>query len=174
MCDINKELLEILEKLSKSLTNKDDQELLTRAKTIANRQNISIQVLELQASSFENCGIMFEDHVRWESRKEYFESIKNFLNNKIDGDTFCSQIISLRNQNFVKMDEVEANLTSKTDFHLTSKSIGFSNLIETLFYWIELFDSDVPDSESSCFGISEIFLKLIIQDEFLPQFSKYS
>ena len=102
------------------------------------------------------------------------KSINNFINNKIDGDTLCCQFLRLRRQNFVKMREVEANLTSKTDFHLTSKSIGFSNLIETLFYWIELFDSDVPDSESSCFGISEIFLKLIIQDEFLPQFSKYS
>ena len=78
MCDINKELLEILEKLSKSLPNKDDQKLLTRAKTIVNEQNILIQVLESQASTstFENCSIIFEDHVGWESRKEYKQFYK--------------------------------------------------------------------------------------------------
>lgn len=92
---------------------------------------------------------------------------------KINGENFCSQITTLRCQNMDEAEEGEANLKSKTDFHLTSESIEFSDVIESFNSLIDLFDSDLDDSESSSYGLSENGLRSAIQEIIIPKFSKY-
>jgi hypothetical protein len=117
--------------------------------------------------------IVFEDYTMWESRKDYYQIIESFLNTKTNGEDFVTQILSLRRQNMTEAKLLEDNLESKTDFHLTSKSIGFARVIDNIYFVLDLFDSTKKDSESNPYCLSENGLRDEIKKIFDGQFSKY-
>ena len=85
-----KEFLEIIEELEKLSRKKE--ELLMKAKMLLQRQKTILEINDSNYDIFITYQVTLHDYIMWQSRKEYFESITNFLNNRIDGKTFCNQI----------------------------------------------------------------------------------
>lgn len=166
-----RQFLEILKELKEVLLK--GEELSDKAKTFIERQESVMKINDENYSKLLRYRVMIEDYMMWKSRKSYFEIMTSFLNNKIDGNNFCSQIKALRCQNMNEAEEVEANLKSKTDFHLTSESIDFSDVIDTFNSLIDIFESDLDDSESSNYGLSENGLRSAIKEMIILKFSKY-
>ena len=171
MIDSYRQFLEILKEIKEVLIK--GQELSDKAKTFIKRQESIIKINDENYDKLVRYRIMLEDYMMWKSRKRYFEIMNRFLNNRIDGNHFCSQIKTLRCQNMDEAEEGEANLKSKTDFHLTSESIDFSDVIESFNSLIDLFDPNLDDSESSNYGLSENGLRSAIKEIIIPKFSKY-
>lgn len=171
MIDSSKELLEILKEMKQVLLK--GEELSDKAETLIKRQKSIMKINDKNYEKLLRYQIMFEDYIMWKSRKIYFEIMNNFLNNKIDGTKFCSQIKILRRQNMDEAEQAEVNLKSNTDFHLTSESIDFSDVIESFNSLIDLFDPNLDDSESSNYGLSENGLRSAIKKIIIPKFSKY-
>ena len=166
-----KEFLEIIEELEKLSRKKE--ELLMKAKMLLQRQKTILEINDSNYDIFITYQVTLHDYIMWQSRKEYFESITNFLNNRIDGKTFCNQIQNLRCKNTIEAANREANLKHKTDLHLTSESINFSKIPYDLNSLIDLFDPKLKDSESSDYGLSENGLRSAIKTTILPKFLKY-
>ena len=166
-----KEFLEIIEELEKLSRKKE--ELLMKAKTLLKKQKNIIEINDNNYDIFVTYQATLHDYTMWQSRKEYFEIITNFLDNKIDGKRFCKQIQNLRYKNTVEAMDIEANLKYKTDIHLTSESINFSKVPYYLNSLIDLFDPDLNDSESSDYALSGNGLRSAIRKTIIPEFSTY-
>jgi len=116
---------------------------------------------------------MFEDQIFWESRRSYFKIINDFLTNQIDGNNFCTQIQNLRGENLEQAEEAVRDLEFKTDFKFTSKSIGFTDLVDDLNSFAELFKLELNNSESNESSFSENVIRSKIKEMILPKFLKY-
>ena len=143
-------LIEELEEFSNHVQNKCNQVEKLCLHTIYNYEHSDDQKLS-------DYRIMLEDNIFWQSRDQYLTIIEEFLT-----------------ENNLRTKRVqEENLKTKTDFQFTSKSIGFSELIDYLFSAVEIFDSNLKDWESSIYGLSELGLKTYIQNEILPKIRTY-
>ena len=171
MLNSYQQIIEILEEI-KELSNKSEK-LSDKVQTLLKRQKNIMETNDKNHARLLDYRILFQDYTQWESRKEYFEIINDFLNKKIDGDNFCRQVGTLERRNLDEAKEIEENLRFKTDFHLTSEAINFSNVLGTLDSMIEIFDPTLNDSESSSYGLSENGLKDVVKDIIIPKFSKY-
>ena len=157
----SKIILETIEEMETTLSKLQDS--LNRTRVLIEYQENIMRLNDENHNLLLQYRIIFENHIMWQSRKEYFEMIDNFLSGKIDGTNFCDSFNTLRYQNIDKVNQVEKNLKNKIDFQLTSESIGFSILIERLFALAERFDDGLKDNE----------LKSDIKANILPKFSKY-
>jgi hypothetical protein len=69
--------------------------------------------------------------------------------------------------------------SNKMDFQFNPKSCGFTKIINSLHSWTNLCDPDITlemnlkQPELIGYGISEEFLRFIIEEDFLPQLEKY-
>jgi len=161
---IYQETEELLVKL-KELFKKIETFRKTHETVIKNATKTTLTLLKYR--------IVFEDYIMWQSKEEYYQIIESFLNTKIDGENFVDQILTLRNKNMIDAEVLEENLKSKTDFHLTSKSIGFASVIDNIYFVLDLFDSTQNDLESNPYSLSENGLRSEIKKIFDVQFSKY-
>jgi hypothetical protein len=159
-------LIEELEEFSNHVQNKCNQVEKLCLHTIYNYEHSDDQKLS-------DYRIMLEDNIFWQSRDQYLTIIEEFLTEKLDGREFSNEFCSLRSDNLRTKRVQEENLKTKTDFQFTSKSIGFSELIDYLFSAVEIFDSNLKDWESSIYGLSELGLKTYIQNEILPKIRTY-
>ena len=114
-------VLGIIEEIESSLSKL--QYLLNEIKSFIQNQRRSTELNKEEYNTLTRYRIVFENHIMWESRKEYFEIINGFLNNRIDGEEFCNLFLTLHYENCDKASQAEENLQHKTDFQLTSKSI---------------------------------------------------
>jgi len=133
--------------------------------------------------------ILLEDQIFWESRKEYIHILDLFVNKKITLDEFFNQFCGLRGSNlkasrmWEKKLEEEAFVvfpkSNETDIQLNPESSGFTKIISSLHSLVDACDPDVTyemnleKPELLFYGISEEFLRLIIEEDFLPQLEKY-
>lgn len=69
--------------------------------------------------------------------------------------------------------------SNKINFQLNPESGGFTKIISNLDSWTNLYDPDITlemnlkQPELIGYGISEEFLRLTIEENFLPQLEKY-
>jgi hypothetical protein len=133
--------------------------------------------------------IMVEDQIFWESRKEYIQMLDLFVSKKITLDHFFTQFCGLRGSNLKSSRMWKNNLeeeasgiwtqSNKIDFQLNPESGEFTKIISNLHSWTDLYDPDITlemnlkQPELIGYGISEEFLRFIIEEDFLPQLEKY-
>ena len=133
--------------------------------------------------------VLLSDDIFWNSRKKYLQILEFFVNKKITIDEFMHQFGQLRRSNlktskmYQKKLEAEActvlTMASEIDFQLNPQSVGFTKIIGSIYAFIDLFDPDITlemnlkDPELIGYGISEEFLRLTIEEDFLPQLKKY-
>ena len=134
--------------------------------------------------------ILFEDQIFWESRKKYVKLLESFCNKKISLDDFLIQFSGLRGSNlssarmWEKQLEEEASgiltQSNQIDLQLNPNSCGFTKIISHLHSLADICDPDVTlemnlknDPELLFYGISEEFLRLEIEDYFIPKIKEY-
>ena len=133
--------------------------------------------------------IMVEDQIFWESRKEYIQILDLFVRKKITLDQFFTQFCGLRGSNLrsarmwnKKLEEEAFGVVPKSteiNLQFNPKSYGFTKIISNLHLWTDLYDPDITlemnfkHPEFIDYGISEEFLRVIIEEDFLPQLEKY-
>ena len=133
---------------------------------------------------------LLEDQIFWKSRKKYVKILKLFCHKKINLDEFFIQFGSLMGSNlkasriWKKNLEAEAyrisTQSNEINGELNSESQGFTKIIYYLDSLIDICDPDITlemnlkeDPELFFYGISEEFLRLTIENNFLPQLEKY-
>ena len=132
---------------------------------------------------------LLEDQIFWESRKEYIQILELFVRKKITFDQFFQQFCGLRASNLHASKVQEENLeaeacgivtkSNEIDFQFNPKSCGFTEIISYLHSLGDACDPDVTlemnfkQPELLFYGISEEFLRLRIEEYFLPQLEKY-
>ena len=132
---------------------------------------------------------LIEDQFFWESRKDYIEISDLFINKKITFDQFFDQFCELRGSSIASARMYEEKLEKEAFFtfpksteiniHFNPKSYGFTEIISDLHSTIDACTSEVTLEmnleypELLWYGISEEYLILIIEEDFLPQLEKY-
>lgn len=103
--------------------------------------------------------------------------MKSFVNYDLDGEAFCSEFLSLQNEDMEKtqvlVQQVESSFRTMSEFYFTPKSVPFGDAMDSLFEEIELFNSELEDSQSSSDGNSEGKLRSIVQEKILPKIQNY-
>jgi len=133
--------------------------------------------------------ILLEDQIFWESRKEYIQILDLFVSKKITRDQFSRQFCRLRGSNLrsarmwkEKLEEeafVVFPKSNEIDIQFNPKSCGFTKIISYLHSLVDVCDPDVTlemnfkHPELLWYGISEEYLRLRIEEYFLPQLEKY-
>ena len=169
----DQKLLKLIQELEKLLESAGN--LFSKARNFFQERNDtsrSYNTSELYDELLEY-GIMIEDKIFWESRQDYLKQIEMFLAGIIDGEEFSNQFGALYYKNLDIADLKKITLKTETDFQFTSKSIGFIDVISSLFSAIELFDSSLEDSESNINQFSENTLKDFVEKDILPKVRKY-
>lgn len=132
---------------------------------------------------------MLCDQIFWENRKKYCQMLDLFIKKTISPDEFLNQFYGLRSSNLKAYRMWEKNLeeeacgiltqSNKIDFQLNPESGGFTKIISNLHSLTDLYDPDITlemnlkHPELIGYGISEEFLRLGIEEKFLPQLEKY-
>ena len=170
-----KELLEHGEKLCRKVENlfqerKDASQTYDSHENFLRSLGYTNEKLSRKVSEYH---MLFEDNSFWESRQDYLKQIEMFLAGTIDGEEFSNQIIILHLKYINTAKSRRLKLKTERDFLFTSKSIGFVEVISSLFSAIDLFDSSLEDSKSSMYGWSENTLKDFVQKDILPKVRKY-
>jgi hypothetical protein len=133
--------------------------------------------------------ILLEDQIFWKSRKEYIQILESFCINKTNFDDFFGEFCWLRGSNLrpaimwkEKLEE-EASVvfpkSNEIDIQLNPKSCGFTEIISYLHSLVDARDPDVTlemnlkQPELLWYGISEEYLRLRIEEYFLPKIKEY-
>lgn len=132
---------------------------------------------------------LIEDEIFWESRKEYIQILDLFVSKKISLDQFFEQFSSLRGLNlrsarlWKKKLEEEALVvfpkSNEINIQVNPKSCGFTEIISYLDSLVDICDPDVTlemnveQPELLFYGISEEYLRLLIQENIFPKLEKY-
>lgn len=133
--------------------------------------------------------ILIEDQIFWESRKEYIQRLDLFVSKKITLDHFFKQFCRLRGSNLKSARMWENNLeeeafvvfpkSTEINIQVNPKSCGFTKIISYLHSLVDLCDPDITlemnlkHPELIGYSISEEYLRLRIEEYFLPQLEKY-
>lgn len=128
---------------------------------------------ERKFSEYRKLSLILYDNVQWQTRYEYYELINNFVENKETIDRLFYDLGSFARKNAKRIDQLRNNLNSETISFFTNESYGFAGLITKLEDITKLFDSEISDSESSNYGISENVLKEYLKKEVLSELQKY-
>ena len=134
--------------------------------------------------------IMIDDQIFWESRKEYVQILDLLVSKKITLDQLFKQFCGLRGSNLrsarmwkEKLEEeafVVFPKSTEINIQVNPKSCGFTKIISYLHTLVDICDPNVTlevnlkQPELLLYGISEEYLRLIIEEDFLPQLEKYS
>jgi len=132
---------------------------------------------------------LVEDAIFWESGKEYIQILDLFVSKKITLDQFFNQFCGLRGSNlrsarmWKKKLEEEAFVvfpkSTEINIQVNPKSCGFTKIISYLHSLVAACDPDVTlemnlkQPELLWYGISEEYLRLRIEKDFLPKLEKY-
>ena len=131
--------------------------------------------------------IFLEDQIFWESRKKYCQMLDLFVSKKITLDQFFNQFCGLRGSNLRSARMGEKKLEEKVfvaksneiDIQFNPKSCGFTEIISDLHSLVDIWDPDVTlemnlkQPELLYYGMSEEYLRLEIEEYFLPELEKY-
>lgn len=114
--------------------------------------------------------IQISDHFRWKQKNKFIETIKAFLENKIDVNQYIDKLYQIDNHIDQSKNQLESDLSQLIDFEPNENSKGFSQLIENLFSDIRILE---PNDELRT--SDEISLDELVQGikEFLPKIEKY-
>lgn len=133
--------------------------------------------------------ILLEDQIFWKSRKEYIQILESFCINKTNLADFFRKFCRLRGSNLrsarmwkEKLEEeafVVFPKSNEIDIQLNPKSCGFTKIISYLHSLVDVCDPDVTlemnlkQPELLWYGISEEYLRLRIEEYFLPKIKEY-
>jgi len=125
--------------------------------------------------------ILLEDQIFWEDRKEYIQTLDLFVSKKITLDQFFQQFCGLRGSNLKSSrmwkEKLEKEESTEITIQFNPKSCGFTKIISYLHSLVDVCDPDVTlemnleEPELLWYGISEEYLRLRIEEYFLPQYS---
>lgn len=131
---------------------------------------------------------LLEDYTFWNNRQIYIKILEDFVSNKIFFDQFVEKFFELEASDLKIERRIESNLREvvSNNFDINNikidyrpESYGFAALIFNLQDSIDICDPDVSLEENLKFperiiyGLSEKFLKLEIENFFLPQMKEY-
>lgn len=129
------------------------------------------QSLNSVLQKLRNYNIIIDQAVSWTYRQDYLDLLRNFVLKKINGETFCSEFLTLRRESHRKADEICKNIEEKrkpmANFHYSCKSENFYSITEDLFFEIDRFDPDFEDSNWNEFVYSESKLRSVIKENYL-------
>jgi hypothetical protein len=117
--------------------------------------------------------IVLHDNIYWQTRFEYNAIIDSFVKGELSSQEFLSKYSFLNRQNRKKTNKIEKNLNSDIIIDINSKSVGFTKILSSIQFMLDLFDSDLSDLESTTYGISENTFKKDLQYHSLVQLQKY-
>lgn len=80
----------------------------------------------LKKAKFQKYGILISDNVHWQTRKEYFTLMKDFVNLKITGVEFEKSFTELHQANEKIIKEIEFDLEKLNCFPFHLRAAGFS------------------------------------------------
>lgn len=99
--------------------------------------------------------------------------IQNFLLKKINADTFQSKFFDLRSKNKEKSEElcliIEDQILPIPDLYYTCKARDFNQVIQDLFFDIDLYDPRVDEKNWSDLVYNESKLRSVIQKYYVSQ-----
>ena len=131
---------------------------------------------------------LLQDYTFWENRENYIQLLDNFIQNKIIFDQFIRQFSHLKISDLKSEKRVEKKLrqivsgnfdVKDIEIKYNSESYGFAALIFNLQDAVDICDPDVSSEENLkypnrlIYGLSEKFLKLEIENYFLPEMRSY-
>lgn len=132
-------------------------ELLKRAQDLDNQgKNI---YFENQEEYFElsEYNIAVQEHIFWQDRDQVVLLMEDFLNKKIDGESFCDQVYGLRRKLINTCEKFKLELISNSekikDFQPDERSKKLSGFLTALYFECEYF-ADAEDSENKEFDNS--------------------
>ena len=164
-------------------------ELIKESKKLRQEGKFLWDLDKVRADELNKYLVLLSDDIFWTSRKKYRQILEFFVNKKITIDEFMCQFGKLRRSNletakiYQKKLEAEvcsvSTMASEIYFQLNSQSVGFTQIIGSIYASIDLFDPDITlemnlkHPELIGYGISEEFLRLDIKDNFLPLIKVY-
>lgn len=132
---------------------------------------------------------LLEDQILWESRTDYIKLLHLLINNKISFNQFIHRFCNLRNSNLSSAQVLKKELekeavnnlmeSSQVNIDFNVKSYGFTELVSYLHSLVDIWnpnvtlDMNLKHPELFSYGLSEEYLRLIIEEDFLPKFKKY-
>jgi hypothetical protein len=121
--------------------------------------------------------IWLESYSFWKNRYKYLQLLENAHN--IDVKELIDKFFTLRSSDLTASRMLQENLETEIDFQLNPECRGFTELINYIFSVMEIFDPTITfemnlkDPDLIGYGVSEEFLKLNIEENFLPKIRKY-
>lgn len=102
-----------------------------------------------------------EEHIYWKSRRQFALLMENFINGRINGETFSEDfsVLSRQLNNTYHEFIVELGSEKLKDFQLDLRSRGFGSLISFLRAECDSFEEDYTNKEFED-SIKDSFLKL--------------
>lgn len=129
-----------------------------------------------KASELRDYLVLLEADIFWQSRYEYFEIIEDFLNKRISGQEFKNQYRNVRNKNLTESDLKKTTLEyedEETDLQINHAARNFTKIVSSLFSFLDIFEPELEDSQSSVYGISEGVLREVLKNDILPRIYQY-
>jgi len=133
--------------------------------------------LKTPIEKLKNYNSIVGDSVFWAFRQAYLEVVKSFLSKKIDGETLTSKFFRLRSQDMISTDElcaiIEDQILPIPDLYYTFKAKNFSSAIDDLYLEIDRYDPNIDDWDWDDIVYSEIKLRSVIQEKFVPRLQQF-
>ena len=167
--------------------------LLREQEQVKKKGELLTNFTEAKKDELTKYKIWIDDQIFWESRENYLQILKQFVNKEIDGEQFRKQFCHLRSSNMTASEmltkkfedeALDVSLQStETNIQINPKSYKFGRKISTIFYLLDLYDPDLtfeqdlssleifPDA--LMYAMSEESLRLMIKDIDLPEVKKY-
>jgi hypothetical protein len=95
--------------------------------------------------------VVVEENIFWQQRYKVDELMQDFLNRKIDGQEFCSQVFGLRRNLMIECDKflVQLGAGEVKDFQPDPRSKKLSGFLSGLFCYCDDFMEDYENDEFS-------------------------
>lgn len=164
-------------------------ELLKKQKNLEKENKLLIDCNKIEYDELIAYIKMVNNHSHWLYCKKYTQLSIAFVLKYLSFDEFFRAFVNLRRSCDViaggwlqKLEEEAFDNCPKSNqinIQMQPQSSGFSDLMDYLFYLLDLSDpdgnleDDLKYPESLAYGTSEKYLRLEIEDYFIPRFENY-
>lgn len=126
-------------------------ELLKRSQNLINKNKDPFIENREEYLELSKYGIAVEQHFFWQDRNQVALLMKNFLNKKIDGESFCGHVYGLRRKLIKTCEKFNLELISNSekvkDFQPDERGKNLSGLLTHLYCACDDFTEDYKNEE---------------------------
>lgn len=161
-------------------------ELLKEIRSLQKEGKWFIDYDKAKNDELNNYLTLIENKVFWENGKKYIQLLDLFVTKRMTLDQFSTKFCYLWSSNLnssdiwiEKLEEEDSLKSTEINIQINPKSYGFSEIISDLHSLIDLYNPDVTlemnlkEPELLGYGISEEYLRLTIEEDFLPQLKAF-